>query len=100
MSQMKDPRGIEGMLTRGRNVYAGGLPSAPGAGRPMGTTGVPSPGSGPQAGQVGNQTLGGQGQTSLAPMHPPIKGQLGAQGYDQATIRLQLGSMLNGPRLG
>jgi len=34
MQQAFDPRGIQGALARGTNVYAGGLPAAPGAGRP------------------------------------------------------------------
>lgn len=29
-----DPRGLTGEMARGSNVYLGGLPSAPGAGRP------------------------------------------------------------------
>jgi hypothetical protein len=29
-----DPRGAHGIAARGNNVYMGGLPSAPGAGRP------------------------------------------------------------------
>lgn len=33
-----DPRGLEGIAARGANVYMGGLPSAPGAGRPRNPT--------------------------------------------------------------
>jgi hypothetical protein len=29
-----DPRGLTGEMARGSNVYLGGLPAAPGAGRP------------------------------------------------------------------
>jgi hypothetical protein len=34
MQQAFDPRGIQASMARGNNVYMGGLPSAPGAGRP------------------------------------------------------------------
>jgi hypothetical protein len=34
MQKVFDPRGLTGQLARGSNVYLGGLPSAPGAGRP------------------------------------------------------------------
>lgn len=34
MQKVFDPRGLTGELARGSNVYLGGLPSAPGAGRP------------------------------------------------------------------
>lgn len=33
-----DPRGIKGSMARGDNVYMGGLPNAPGAGRPRNPT--------------------------------------------------------------
>jgi hypothetical protein len=33
-----DPRGIQGIAARGDNVYMGGLPAAPGAGRPRNPT--------------------------------------------------------------
>jgi hypothetical protein len=34
MQKMFDPKGLTGEMARGSNVYLGGLPSAPGAGRP------------------------------------------------------------------
>jgi hypothetical protein len=34
MQKVFDPKGLTGQLARGSNVYLGGLPAAPGAGRP------------------------------------------------------------------
>lgn len=34
MQKVFDPKGLAGLLARGSNVYLGGMPSAPGAGRP------------------------------------------------------------------
>jgi hypothetical protein len=34
MQKMFDPKGLTGEMARGSNIYLGGLPSAPGAGRP------------------------------------------------------------------
>lgn len=34
MQKTFDPKGLTGELARGANVYLGGLPAAPGAGRP------------------------------------------------------------------
>jgi hypothetical protein len=34
MQKTFDPRGLTGEMARGSNVYLGGLPAAPGAGRP------------------------------------------------------------------
>lgn len=39
-----DPRSLAGILSRGKNVYSGGLMAAPGAGRPRGPMStMPSP---------------------------------------------------------
>jgi hypothetical protein len=34
MQKVFDPKGLTGEMARGSNVYLGGLPNAPGAGRP------------------------------------------------------------------
>lgn len=34
LQKVFDPKGLKGILARGSNVYMGGSPSAPGAGRP------------------------------------------------------------------
>ena len=34
MQKVFDPKGLTGEFARGKNVYLGGLPAAPGAGRP------------------------------------------------------------------
>ncbi len=38
IQQAFDPNGIQASMARGNNVYMGGLPSAPGAGRPRNPT--------------------------------------------------------------
>lgn len=34
MQKVFDPKGLAGILARGNNIYLGGMPAAPGAGRP------------------------------------------------------------------
>lgn len=40
IQQLFDPKGPQGIMARGSNVYAGGLPGPPGAGRPRKPTPV------------------------------------------------------------
>lgn len=45
MQTLFDPKGLQGELARGSNVYAGGLPGPPGAGRPRKPTPVSTGGA-------------------------------------------------------
>ena len=59
MQKVFDPKGLTGEMARGANVYLGGLPSAPGAGRPRNAAPVMAQQMSPALLQAINQRLMG-----------------------------------------
>jgi hypothetical protein len=69
MQKVFDPKGLTGEMARGSNVYLGGLPSAPGAGRPRNPAPVMNQQMNPALMAAINQRLMGYGKSQS--VRPP-----------------------------